>query len=161
LELRTKSRWNTNLETAGERRHEVNSPGKITLAAKPPVFVGLEPYDESQTNLLERSVTAPPLEITIVPGQSVPVWLKVRRNGFDDLVTFNIENLPHGVIVDNIGLNGVLIPKNESARQIFLTAAKWVPDTDRLCYARANQVDNQTSLPVLLHIRKPPAQASQ
>ncbi len=141
--------------------HDVNSLGKITVADKPKLAVGLEPYDESETNLVERSVSAPPLEITIAPGQSVPAWLKVKRNGFDDLVTFNVEGLPHGVIVDNIGLNGVLIPKNESARQIFLTAAKWVPDIDRLCFARANQADNQTSLPVLLHVRRPPINAGK
>jgi hypothetical protein len=35
-----------------------------------------------------------------------------------------VENLPHGVIVDNIGLNGVPIPKGENDHQVFLTAAK-------------------------------------
>jgi hypothetical protein len=74
-------------------------------------------------------------------------------------VTFTVDNLPHGVIVDNIGLNGVLIPKGQDARQIFLTAAKWVPDTDRLCFAKAAQADTQTSLPILLHIRRAPVQA--
>ena len=64
------------------------------------------------------------------------------------------------MIVDNIGLNGVLIPKDKSERQIFLAAAKWVPEIDRLCFAKANQVDNQTSLPVLIHVRKPTTQAS-
>ena len=93
----------------------------------------------------------------MAPGRTVPAWLKIKRNGHDDLVTFTIENLPHGVIVDNIGLNGVLIPKGESERQIFLTAAKWVPEQDRLCYAVENQVGRQTSLPVLLHVRKPSA----
>jgi hypothetical protein len=59
------------------------------------------------------------------------------------------------VIVDNIGLNGVLIPKGQNEREIFLTAAKWVPETDRLCFAIENQVGRQTSLPVMLHVRKP------
>ena len=97
-----------------------------------------------------------PLEITIVPGKSVPAMLRIQRNGHDDLVTFTVENLPHGVIVDNIGLNGVLIPKGENDRQIFLSAAKWVPEQDRLCYAVENQAGRQTSLPILLHVRKQP-----
>src|SRR5262249_41069791 len=109
---------------------DVNSLGKIKIAEKPKLFVALEPYSESQTNFPERSVTEPPFEITIAPGQTIPAWLKVKRNGHDDLITFTVENLPHGVIVDNIGLNGVLIPKGQDGRQIFLTAAKWVPDTD-------------------------------
>ena len=96
-----------------------------------------------------------PFGITIAPGQTVPATLKIQRNGHDDLVTFTVENLPHGVIVDNIGLNGVLIPKGENERQIFLSAAKWVPEQDRFCYAVENQAGKQTSLPVLLHVRKP------
>ncbi|PYJ99737.1 MAG: hypothetical protein DME23_08910 [Verrucomicrobia bacterium] len=64
------------------------------------------------------------------------------------------------MIVDNIGLNGVLIPKGESERQISFTAAKWVPETDRLCYAVENQAGRQTSLPVLLHVRKTPGKVT-
>jgi len=133
---------------------EVNSLGKIKLLEKPKLFVAFEPYDESATNFVERSVTNKPLEITLASGQTIPAWLKVKRNGHDDLVTFTVDSLPHGVIVDNIGLNGVLIPKGQDARQIFLAAAKWVPDTDRLCFAKAAQGDTQTSLPVLLHVRR-------
>ena len=139
---------------------EVNDLGKIKLEAKAKLFVALEPYDEQATNYVERSISDKPLEITIAPGQSVPTWLKIKRNGHEDLVTFSVESLPHGVIVDNIGLNGVLIPKGKDERQIFLTAAKWVPEVDRLAFAKANQEGNQTSLPVLIHVRKPAVQAS-
>ena len=38
--------------------------------------------------------------------------------------------------------------------EIFLTAAKWVPETDRPCYAIANEAGKQTSLPLMLHVRK-------
>jgi len=139
---------------------DVNNLGRISLTEKPKLFVALEPYDASMTNFIERSINDKPLEITIAPGQSLPAWLKIKRNGFDEVVTFTVEGLPHGVIVDNIGLNGVLIPKDKSERQIFLTAAKWVPETDRLCFAKANQADNQTSLPVMIHVRKANAQAA-
>jgi hypothetical protein len=138
---------------------EVNNLGKIQLGDKPKLFVALEPYDEKATNFVQRSISDAPLEITVIPGQSMPAWLKVKRNGHDDLVTFTVEDLPHGVIVDNIGLNGVLIPKGEDARQIFLTTAKWVSDTDRFCFAKAAQAENQTSLPVLLHVRGAATQA--
>src|SRR4029079_7933780 len=92
-------------------RKDVNSIGAVKIAEKSKLFVALEPYAEGQTNFVELSVTNSPFEITIAPGQTVPAWLKVKRNGFDDIVTFTVDNLPHGVIVDNIGLNGVLIPK--------------------------------------------------
>ncbi|MEP6663874.1 MAG: hypothetical protein ABJC04_09445, partial [Verrucomicrobiota bacterium] len=133
---------------------EVSGFTKIMVGEKPKLRVAIEPYVESQTNFVARSIAEKPLEITIVPGEIVPAWLKIQRDGHDDLVTFTIENLPHGVIVDNIGLNGVLIPKGENERQIFLKAAKWVPETDRFAYCKAQQAGNPTSLPLLIHVRK-------
>lgn len=132
----------------------VNNLGRIKLTEKPKLFVALEPEPSATA---AAPVAGQPLEIALAPGQMIPARLKVRRNGHDDLITFTVDNLPHGVIVDNIGLNGVLIPKGESERQIFLSAARWVPETDRLCYAVENQVGRQTSLPVLIKVRKPTA----
>jgi hypothetical protein len=104
------------------------------------------------TNLTQ---SAAPIELIIAPGERLPAWLKIKRNGHDDLVTFFVENLPHGVIVDDIGLNGVLIPKGENERKIFLSAAKWVPEQERWCYAIEQNAGKQTSPPVLLKVRKP------
>lgn len=132
----------------------VNSFQAIKLGEKPKLIVALEPYSEGNTNFVPRTIADKPVEITIAPGQIVPVWLKVQRNGFDDVTTFTAENLPHGVIIDNIGLNGVLIPAKETHRQIFLKAAKWVPETDRLFHVQAKQAGNPTSLPVLLRVRR-------
>jgi hypothetical protein len=142
----------------------VNNFGTVHLAEPPKLFVALEPVAAplggTNTQLAAPGTASPagpskeaPLEITIAPGQTVPAMLRVQRHGYDDLITFTVENLPHGVIVDNIGLNGVLIPKDQIERQIFLTAAKWVPETDRLCYAVESQAGRQTSVPVLLHVR--------
>jgi hypothetical protein len=133
----------------------INSFQTIKLGEKPKLIVAAEPYSEANTNFTPRTIHDAPLEITIAPGQIIPVWLKVQRNGYNDVITFTAENLPHGVIVDNIGLNGVLIPAGETHRQIFLKAAKWVPDTDRLFHVQAKQTGNPTSLPVLLHVRRP------
>ena len=133
---------------------DINRFEKIKLGEKPKLIVAVEPYSESSTNYVPRSIADPPLEITITPGQTIPIWLKVQRTGFNELATFTAEDLPHGVIVDNIGLNGVLIPANETHRQIFLRAAKWVPNTDRLFHVQAKQAGNPTSLPVLLHVRR-------
>jgi WD40 repeat protein len=142
---------------------EVAGFGAIKLGDKPKVFVALEPYSESATNAFDPAASVmAPLEITLTPGQRVPAWLKIHRAGHADLVTFFVENLPHGVIVDDIGLNGVLIPKGEDERRIFLAATKWVPETDRLCYAIEQQAGKQTSRPVLLKVRRaaPPTSAS-
>ncbi|MBI4658174.1 MAG: hypothetical protein HY735_04860 [Verrucomicrobia bacterium] len=143
--------------------------GPVKLGGKPKLFVQFEPdagigaLRTSAATNGPNTIAGPPriLEITVAPGQTVPAWLKIQRNGHDDLVTFTVENLPHGVIVDNIGLNGVLISKEQNERQIFITAAKWVPETARLCYAVANQADRPTSLPVLLRIKKPATQVAR
>ena len=133
---------------------EVNRFDKINVGEKPKLIVAIEPYNESDTNFNVRAITDKPMEITVIPGEVVPVWLKIKREGHDDLVTFTVENLPHGVIVDNIGLNGVLIPKGEMERQVFLKCAKWVPETDRIAYCQAKQAGNPTSYPVLIHVRR-------
>ncbi|MBU6401166.1 MAG: hypothetical protein KGS61_12675, partial [Verrucomicrobia bacterium] len=134
--------------------HAVDGFEEINLEPAPKLFVGLEPTSVTNRVFVPSANATPPLEIAIAPGQSVPAWLRVKRNGYDDLITFTVENLPHGVIVDNIGLNGVLIPKGQNEREIFLTAAKWVPETDRLCFAVESQAGRQTSLPVWLHVRR-------
>ena len=134
---------------------EVNNFGKIKLGDKPKLFVSLEPDLDAPPTNDPSGLSGKPLVLTIAPGQTIPARLKITRFGHEDLVTFFVENLPHGVIVDNIGLNGVLIPKGENARQIFFNAAKWVPETDRLCYAIEQQAGKQTSSPVLLRVKKP------
>jgi WD40 repeat protein/mono/diheme cytochrome c family protein len=116
---------------------EANNFGQIKLVEKPKLLVRLEPA-----------------EITLAPGSMVPATLRVERNGFDGLIKFELENLPHGVIVANIGLSGVMMPAGETERQIFISADSWVPETSRLGFAMADQVANQCSPPVLVHIRK-------
>lgn len=108
--------------------------------------------------------TAPvkPYEIIIAPGSTVPAWLRADRRGNEGLINMDVEGLPHGIIVDNIGLNGVQIREKENEREIFLTCSKWVKDQDRLCHiivgsARndAKRIGNeQTGFPVLIKVRK-------
>jgi mono/diheme cytochrome c family protein len=135
-------------EINGQPVERTETLGKITLADSAPLYVTLESTAQGGARLLPSFS-----EITIAPGGIVPAHLKIRRNGHTELVTFQVENLPHGVIVDNIGLNGVLIPKDQNDREIFFRAERWVPQTDRLCYAIANEAGRQTSLPILVKVR--------
>ncbi len=134
-------------------RHDVNGFSEIKVLDPPPVLVRLDPGESISPDSQAVAAGNSPRTITIAPGQTVPAWLRVQRIGYDDLLTFTVENLPHGIIVDNIGLNGVLIPKGESERQIFITAEKWVPETERYCFAVENQAGRQTSRPVLLKVQ--------
>ncbi len=127
----------------------VNSFGTPKLAGAPKVAVSLSPA-----------------ELTIVPGQTVTLQLKINRLDFKDRVQFGVPNLPHGVIVDNIGLNGILIPEGQNERTIFLKCAPWVPETERYFFAETSNVrggtadaNSQASNGVLLKVRKQPVVA--
>lgn len=112
--------------------------GKIQLVPKPKLLVRLEPA-----------------EVTIAPGGTASARLIIERNGFDDRVNFVVNNLPHGVIVDNIGLNGILIPKGEKERTIYFAARDWVPAQSRACHALSQVEGNQASAPIVVHVRPP------
>jgi len=91
-------------------------------------------------------------EVVIRPGESVTAMLEIERHGYDGELRFEVENLPHGVIVDNIGLNGIMVRAGETRRQVFLTAAKWVSPSVRLIHAVADREGGQTSLPLPLRV---------
>ena len=98
----------------------------------------------------------PPIaDVTIESGTMMTCELRVARHDFNDRISFDVNNLPHGVIVEDIGLNGVLIRENESHRTIFLRAESWVSEGTRLVHAVAKVEGNQVSLPIRLHVRKP------
>ena len=60
--------------------------------------------------------------------------------------------MPHGVFVDNIGLNGLMLLSGQTEREFFITTADWVPETSRLFHLKSS-VDGITSIPVMLHVR--------
>jgi len=115
----------------------------VKLAPRPELIVHLEPA-----------------EVTIAPGERVRAKLRVERRGYEDRIPFDVLNLPHGLIVDNIGLNGILIPEKQNERDIFINAAGWVGETDRYAFAetknfRGAKAGNQASIPLLVHVRAP------
>ena len=122
---------------------EAKGFGAFTLAPAPQVRVFLEPVDGAKT-------------LAVAPGREIQALLRIERNGFQDRVTFDIENLPFGVIVSDIGLNGVLIPEKETERRIFLQCAPWVAPQQRLCHARAREVGNPTSAPAVFLVAPKP-----
>lgn len=146
-----------------EVTHNVGNFGKVTLGAKPKFIIVLEPDNGGKAVMRDLKDETTPLELTLVPGQTVKAWLRaVRIGGSTGLINLDVHGLPHGVIIDDIGLNGVQIRDGENERPIFFRAAKWVQDQDTLCHgatssARAehDSAGLQTSFPILMKIRKP------
>lgn len=142
--------------------HDAGTFGKVTLGAAPKFIIVMEPDVGGKAVMREIKDETLPLEITLVPGQTVKAWIRTVRQGNDGLINLDVHGLPHGVIVDDIGLNGVQIREKENERPIFFRAANWVKDQDKLIHAALSSARNehdsaglQTSFPILMKIRKP------
>ncbi len=70
--------------------------------------------------------------VNLVAGQSAAVTVKIERhNGFTGRVPISVMNLPHGVRVDDIGLNGIMITEDETSRTFHIVAEPWVTPTSQ------------------------------
>ena len=139
---------------------DVNNLGTPTIAKDPQIYVALEPAAPGDTlekvtpaTPLQAQDPAKPFEITIAPGEIIPAWVKIKRNDANGDLRFDVDNLPHGVIVDNLGLSGITILAGKNEGEIALRAEPWVTEQDRLCFAISRDAGRQSSLPVMLHVR--------
>lgn len=142
-------------------KHDAGSFGKVTLGAKPKFIIVLEPDVGGKPVMRDLAEETKPLELTLAPGQSVKAWLRAVRLNDKGIINLDVHGLPHGVIIDDIGLNGVQIREGENERPIFFRAANWVQDQDKLCHGAISSARNehdsaglQTSFPILMKIRK-------
>jgi len=127
----------------------------LQLGEQPKVKVAVLPVGAGGASWQPGS----PLELEISPGESITAVVRVDRapdfKG-DVLLGKDIagRNLPHGVYIAEVGLNGLLILEGENQREITIAAAKWVQGTTRPFHLRA-EVDggNEASLPVILHVQ--------
>jgi hypothetical protein len=141
--------------------HDAGTFGKVTLGAKPKFIIVLEPDAGGKPVMRDLEEETKPLELTLAPGQSVKAWLRAVRLNDKGIINLDVHGLPHGVIIDDIGLNGVQIREGENERPIFFRAANWVQDQDKLCHGAISSARNehdsaglQTSFPILMKIRK-------
>jgi hypothetical protein len=99
--------------------HSLDLTGRLTVTPEP-----------------DLHLTVSPSPVRMHPGQRVEITLAVDRGpAFAGRVPIDIRNLPLGVRVLNIGLNGVLVTESQKARSIFLYAEPWVQTTTRPFYA--------------------------
>jgi hypothetical protein len=66
-------------------------------------------------------------EVTLQPGGETRITVNIeRRNKFAGRIPIEVEGLPHGVRVLDVGLNGILITEMEKRRTFVLYAEPWV-----------------------------------
>jgi len=137
--------------------HEAGTLGEIKLGPKPKILLTIVAAENGAKPLAAEP--GKPLEFELQTGQTIMLKAIAQRDGYAGNIPFGNEdsgrNLPHGVIVDNIGLNGLLVVENATEREFFLTAAKWVPEQSRLVHLRTTVEGEQATAPILLHIRRP------
>ncbi len=63
------------------------------------------------------------------------------------------RNLPFGVIVGNIGLNGLLIPEDQQERNFFISADRSAAEQSRPFHLMTAAAGGVASGPVILHVR--------
>lgn len=97
----------------GKNVERATSPGfgshRITITSPPDLKVAVEPAFAE-----------------IVPGQQLKFTATIeRRNGFKGRVPVDVLNLPHGLRVLDVGLNGVLINEGETSRSFVIACDPW------------------------------------
>ncbi len=101
-----------------------------------------------------RLCRATPTRVVIRPGQEVTLKLAVDRGvAFAGRVPIDIRNLPQGIRVLNVGLNGVLVTEKQTERTVTLYAEPWMEAMDRPIFAvgRAESAGTESSTqPILL-----------
>jgi hypothetical protein len=78
-----------------------------------------------------------------------------RENGFAGRVPIELKNLPFGVRVLDIGLNGVLITEGESSRRFVVYCEPWVKAMKRTIYC---SVKTETASPAPTEVAAEPIQ---
>jgi hypothetical protein len=140
----------------GDTQQAVDVTGKLKLKlaapdAKSEVAIFVEPL-QGQPNPGEE------FEIVVQAGTTTSAKLRIERYENGGPIAFGNDdsgrNLPHGVFIDNIGLNGLLLPDGQTEREFFITAAPWVEPQIRYFHLRSQSAGNPTSIPIRVRIEK-------
>ena len=137
-----------------------------TSETSPKIKVKVNEKPTMKLKVVDKSAPddAPPLtSLRIKPGETISAKLVIERGEAGSEISFagdisfggddSGRNLPHGCFVDNIGLNGLLIPNGQSTREVFITAAPIAAPQTRWFHLRANVDGNPTTLPIELIVQ--------
>ncbi len=99
-------------------------------------------------------VSLSPATLTLRAGEKTKVQVRVERaNGFAGRVPVDIRNLPPGVRIPDIGLNGVLVTEQETSRWFEVVAEDWAQPIEQPIYAVGRV---ETRSPVTAAYASPP-----
>jgi WD40 repeat protein len=114
-------------------------------------------HQVSVTSTPDLKVDVEPAVATISPGQELRFTVTIeRRNAFAGRVPVDVLNLPHGLRVLDVGLNGVLINENEISRSFVVACDPWAESGPLLFYAAPKveaKNERHASAPIRLEVR--------
>jgi hypothetical protein len=139
---------------------EIGTLGKIKLEKPPKIAIRLAADSATKADLDAKADSPAVQEIVLEAGKSMPARLFLERNGFKERLNVDVNNLPFGVIVANLGLNGLMVPAKETEWQFFFDVAPWTPETTCWIHAVAQVEGNQSSPPIRLRIVNPKSSLS-
>jgi hypothetical protein len=138
-------------ELAGAAAERSTSPGfgghQVTITSPPDLIVRVEPA------------------IAVIrPGQELQFTVSIeRQNGVTGRVPIDVLNLPHGLRVLDVGLNGVLITEQTSSRTFVVRCDPWAEPGPVPFYAaariEAKGNERHASSPARIEVQSPPGVA--
>lgn len=138
------------------RTRDMGNLGAIQVGEPALVTVEILPTVDQVAAGLADAGEGGPLEFLIRPGETIRARVRAVRNGFDGRIELGGDdsgrNLPHGLYVDNIGLNGLLIVEGQSEREFFITAAPKAVAGERWFHLRTTADGTQASRPVRIRV---------
>ncbi len=131
----------------------VGSVGKLTLAGPPQATPKIVPIDAVPTG----HDASEPWTLSVARGETVSARVVVsREKDFENEISFGKEfagrDTTHGVYVDNIGLNGLLLLAGETEREFFITADPITEPGKRLFFLQAEIDGGITPAPIVLEV---------
>jgi hypothetical protein len=128
-----------------------------------PTTPGFGAHHLTITSPPDIKVSIEPQVAEIAPGQQARFTVTIeRRNAFSGRVPVEVLNLPHGLHVLDVGLNGVLINETETSRSFVVACEPWAESGPVTFYAAARveaKNERHAGAGVRLEVR-PPAQLS-
>jgi len=123
-----------------------------------PTTPGFGMHQASITSPPDLAVSVDPLMTAISPGQELKFTVTIeRRNAFSGRVPVDVLNLPHGLRVLDVGLNGVLINENETSRSFVVACDPWAEPGPLLFYAAPKveaKNERHASPPIRLEVQR-------
>jgi hypothetical protein len=158
------------------KSEKANPPAPLTFKAIASANIGNQTIEHATApgfGLHQVTVTSPPDLVVSVepavaaisPGQELRFTVTIeRRNAFAGRVPVDVLNLPHGLRVLDVGLNGVLINETETSRSFVVACDPWAEPGLLLFYAAPKveaKNERHASSPIRLEVRPAATVAGQ